>query len=93
MNNFDKEIPRRRTLSNQKSKDIEIVLDLVRELIAAVKDDSINDEYADQLVGKLIVRLDQMMCKIDGLDYPHLIDKLEIEPPKTKTKTKKPRSK
>jgi hypothetical protein len=84
-------------MGSSKSKDIEMVLEMVRQLVAAVKDDSLDDEDADQLVGKLLVGLDQMMAKIDGDDPsmapPHLINKLEIEPPKTKTKTKRTKSK
>jgi hypothetical protein len=83
-------------VSNPKSKDIDMVLEMVRQLIAAVKDDSVHEDEADELVGKLLFGLDQMMSRIDGDDTgmapPHLIDKLEIEPPKVKrNKRNKPK--
>ncbi len=71
-----------------------MVLEMVRQLMSAVKDDSLPDEDADQLVGKLLVSLDHMMTLIDGdgssIAPTHLIDKLEIEPPKTKIRKSAP---
>lgn len=79
-------------MSNQRSKDIDKALEMVRMLVAAVRDDSLEEEEADQLVGKLLVGLDQIMARIDGTDTamtpPHLVNKIEIEPPKSKSKSR-----
>lgn len=84
-------------MSEKISKDINKVLDTVRQLVSIVKDESIPEREADKQVGRLLLALDQLITKIDSdsdalptkiAKADHL--KLEIEPPaKSKTATAK----
>lgn len=78
-----------------RSDDINRVLDMVRQLVSVVKDESIPAKDADKTVGKLLVSIDQLMMRIDGAeDLPpvkdHIKKKIEIEaPPRTSRRSTK----
>jgi hypothetical protein len=73
-----------------KNDDINRVLDLVRELLMIVRDESADDSTSDREVGRILLGLDQMMAKIDGDTKKGKKDhiKMEILTPKKKKGTK-----
>lgn len=80
-------------MSNSKNRlqEAEQIISMIRQLVDIVKDDTLPEEEADQLVGRLLVKLDHGIQRYDqGLDplgSSHIKDKLEMEP---KPKRKKP---
>ena len=72
-----------------KSNEIEQMLDLVRQLINIVRDDTGNNEDDDRAVGRILIAMDQLMVKIDSdvkvkPTAEHLKGKMKLEVPKTK---------
>lgn len=75
------------------SNDVEKVLNLVRQLVNLVKDESLSDDQADREVAKILVNLDIVMAKIDGGDDApkgnQLTSRMQIDAPKKKPAAKK----
>lgn len=70
-----------------KSDDEIKVINLARELVSIINDESLPDETADREVGRILFLMDQLISKMDGLPTYNKISKtdhikMEIDPPR-----------